>query len=342
MTRIAPFVVILVLAACSRSVPAAASSESAAPQASSAAAPAQAAAPVPAQWPEVVASVNGESIGKAALETAVAELEARAGQPMPADQRDRIVRGVLDQLIGYRLLLQESLARKITVPEAEIDARLAEIRSQFPSEAAFAETLGLRKMTLPTLRADAREGMQIDTMLRVELAGQGTVTPEQVTDFYGKNPSEFQQGERVRASHILIGIPENANAAAKEQARARAAGVLQEVKAGKDFAALAKEHSADPGSASKGGDLGYFERGQMVGPFEQAAFSLAPTQSSDLVESQFGFHIIRVVDKQASRTVPIADVRPRIQEYLEGRSREQQTQAFVDSLKARGTVDIYI
>jgi len=346
VTRIVPFLVLLVLAACSRSVPAAASSESAAPQASPpvapAAVPAESAKPVPAQLPDVVARVNGDAISKADLERAVAELEARAGQPLPADQRDRIVRGVLDQLIGYRLLLQESLARKIAVPEAEIEARLAQIRSQFPSEEAFTQTLELRKMTLARLRADAREGIQIDTMLKTDLAAKTAVTPEQVSEFYEKNPSEFQQRERVRASHILIRVPENADAATREQARARAVDVLKAVNAGNDFADIAKHVSEDPGSAPNGGDLGYFERGQMVGPFEQAAFSLAPAQTSELVESSFGYHIIRVADKQAPRTIPLADVRPQIQQYLEGQSREQQTEAFVDSLKARGKVDIYI
>jgi peptidyl-prolyl cis-trans isomerase C len=301
-----------------------------------------AAKPVPAELPDVVARVNGEAISRGELEMAVGELEARAGQPMPPDQRDRIVRGVLDQVIGYRLLRQESIARKIAVPDAEVEARIAAIRSQFPSEEAFTQTLELRKMTLANLRNDAREGIQIDTMLRTELAGATGVTAEQVTEFYEKNPSEFQQGERVRASHILIGVAENADPAVKEQAHARAADVLKEVKAGKDFAALAKQYSNDPGSAPNGGDLGYFERGQMVGPFEQAAFSLAPTQTSDLVESRFGYHIIRVVDKQASRTIPLADVRPQIQQYLEGQSRERQTGAFVDSLKAKGKVEIYM
>jgi len=297
---------------------------------------------VPAQLPDVVARVNGEAISKGDLERAVGELEARAGQPMPADQRDRIVRGVLDQLIGYRLLRQESVARKIAVPDADIEARLAQIRSQFPSAEAFTQTLELRKMTLERLRADAREGIQIDTMLRTELGARTAVTAEQVTEFYEKNPAEFQQGERVRASHILIGVAQNAEPAVREQARVRAADVLKEVKAGKDFAELAKQYSNDPGSAPGGGDLGYFERGQMVGPFEQAAFALAPAQASELVESQFGYHIIKVADKQAARTIPIADVRPQIQQYLEGQSREQQTEAFVGSLRAKGKVEILI
>lgn len=354
MTRFAPFVIVLVLAACTRNTPAAASSDetaspgAAAPaatlasgQATPAAQTQQAPPPVPAQLPEVVARVNGEAISRAELQAAVEQLEAQAGRPMPPEKRDSVFRGVLDDLIGLRLLKTEGTIRKIAVPEADIDARIAQIRSQFPSEAAFTQTLGARGMTLARLRSETRDGMIVETLLRSEIKDP-TVTPEQITAFYNENPSEFQQGERVRASHILIGVPKGADPATKQQALAKATEVLKEVKGGGDFAALAKQHSTDPGSAQAGGDLGYFERGQMVGPFEQAAFGLAPSQTSELVESAFGYHIIKVADKQASRTVPITDARPQIQEFLEGRGRQQQVQAFIQSLRAKGKVEILI
>ena len=230
---------------------------------------------MPAQLPDVVARVNGEAINRAALEEAVSEVEARAGQPMPADQRDRVLRAVLDQLIGYRLLVQETAARKTAVPDADVDARIGQIRSQFPSEEVFQQQLQQRKMTLEQLRADTRASMQITALLQAELEAKIAVTPEQVNDFYVKNPAAFQQGERVKASHILVRVQANADAAEREKARAKAAGVLEDVKAGKDFAALAKQHSEDPGSGANGGDLGFFQRGQMVPPFDQAAFTLA-------------------------------------------------------------------
>jgi peptidyl-prolyl cis-trans isomerase C len=337
----------LVFTACSRSAPAAASSETAAPQttaapASAAPAPPPPVAPVSAQLPDIVARVNGEAVTRAELETAVGELEARAGQPVPAEQRDRVLRGVLDQLIGYRLLLQETVARKVAVPDAEVAARLDQIRSQFPTEEAFQQTLQERKMTLAGLRDDTRDGMRISAMLEAEVGAKAAVTPQQVMEFYEKNPSEFQQGERLRASHILVRVQANADAAEREAARAKAAGILAEVKAGKDFAALAKQHSDDPGSGANGGDLGFFERGQMVGPFEQAAFAMQPGQTSELVQSDFGFHIIRTVERQPARTVPLTEVSPRIEEFLSGQRREEQTRAFVESLRAKGKVEVLI
>jgi peptidyl-prolyl cis-trans isomerase C len=341
---------VLAFAACSKSAPAAASSQTqATPTPGQAAAPANPAAaaaaavkPVPAQLPDVVARVNGDAINRADLEEAVTEVEARAGQPMPADQRDRVLRAVLDQLIGYRLLVQESAARKTAVPDADVEARIGQIRSQFPSEEIFQQQLQQRKMTLEQLRVDTRSSMQITLMLQAELDAKTAVTPEQINDFYVKNPTAFQQGERVKASHILVRVQANADPTEREKARAKAAGLLADLKAGKDFAALAKQYSDDPGSGAQGGDLGYFQRGQMVPPFEEAAFALPVGQTSELVTSDFGFHIIRVTDRQPGRTQAIDEVRGEIEEYLQGQNREQQTRLFVDALKAKGKVEIYI
>jgi peptidyl-prolyl cis-trans isomerase C len=331
VTRHLTLVVAIAFATCWQAPPAVASSESPAQVTP----PADAAVkPVPAQLPEVVARVNGQPISRDDLQRAAGGLEA----DVPADQRDRILRNVLDELVGNRLLAQESEVRKIVVPDADVDARLAQIRSQFPSEEVFTQALAQRQLTLESLRAGVLQEMQIERMIDAEVAARITVTSDQVDDFYAKNPASFQQGERVRASHILIRVPDGADAKAKEQARATAAEILKQVQGGGDFAALAKEHSQDPGSGPRGGDLGFFQRGAMVGPFEEAAFSLAPGQSSELVETRFGFHIIKVVDKRAAGT----EVRRQVERYLQGLKREREARLFIDALKAKAKVEILI
>ncbi len=350
MVRVFPLLVLLVLSACSRSTPASANTNTPAgaqdqPAATQAQTPppdAAAPKPVPPQLPEVVARVNGETISKSDFEKALQNIEANAGGPVPPDQRDRVYRGVLDQMIGFRLLIQETKNRKLAVSDAEIEKRIAQIRSRFPTEEAFTQTLAQQNVTLEQLRTDARNDMLVGNMLQAEVAPKVAVTPEQVNDFYQKNPQQFQQPERVRASHILIGFPQDADEAAKKDARTKAAEILKEVQAGKDFAALAKQHSTDPGSGQNGGDLGFFQQGQMVPAFDKAAFSMKPGETSDLVETNFGLHIIRVAERQPARTVPLDEVRPQIQQYLEGQGRQQQTQVFVDALKAKGKIEIFI
>jgi peptidyl-prolyl cis-trans isomerase C len=340
--------VVMMLAACSRSTAADAKPQvapaAAAPAAGQAApaapAPEPPAKPVPPQLPEIIARVNGEVINKTDFENAVKGLEGRAGAPVPGDQRDRVYRGVLDDMISYRLLVQEMKTRKIVVPDSEIDAQVAQIRAQFQTDAQFQQALAMQKTTLAAVRDDARSQIGVENLVESEIGTRTGVKPEAITDFYQKNPGKFQQGARVKASHILISVPENADAATKLQAKTKAEAVLKDLKAGKDFAAAAKLSSQDPGSAPNGGDLGFFEPGQMVPPFEQAAFALKPGEMSGLVESPFGFHIIKVAEKQASRVIPIEEAMPQIEQYLTGQNRQALTEAFVNTLKAKAKIDI--
>ena len=348
MKRTITLLAIIALCACSKTPGGATTANAAAPAQGQATPPAGAllgpepAKPVPAQLPEVLAHVNGEDVKKPEFDRAVTALEARNGGPVPAEQRDRILRDVLDQIVSYKLLIQESRARKVAAEDAEVDARMKEIQAQFPSEDAFKQMLTSRKTTIEQVRSDVRQDITVQKLIEAEVAPKAAVKPEQVTDFYAKNPDQFKQPERVRASHILISVPKGADAAAKAAARTKAEGILKDVKAGKDFAALAKEHSQDPGSGQNGGDLGFFQQGQMVGPFNDVAFKLPPGTVSDLVETEFGFHIIKVAEKQAPRAVPLDEVRPQLEQYLERQNREQQTDAFIDGLKMKGKVEILI
>jgi peptidyl-prolyl cis-trans isomerase C len=349
LKRTLALLALVALCACSKTPAGAASASAATPAQQPASAPPAGALlgpeppkPVPAQLPDVLARVNGEAVNKAEFDRAVGALEARNGGPVPAEQRDRILREVLDQIVSYKLLIQESRTRKIAATDAEVDERIKEIQKQFPSEDAFKQMLTSRKTTLDQVRSDIRQDITVQKLITNEIADKVAVKPEQVTDFYAKNPDQFKQPERVRASHILVMVPKGADPAAKTAARTKAADILKEVKAGKDFAALAKEHSQDPGSAQNGGDLGFFQQGQMVGPFNDVAFKLAPGSVSDLVETEFGFHIIKVAEKQTARTVPLEEVRPKLEQYLERQNREQQTDAFVNGLKAKGKVEILI
>ncbi len=340
MRRFLPLIAVgLMLVACSKDSKA---SSTAAPPAAATAAQEAPVKPVPPQLPELIAKVNGETISREEFEKAVQAIEQQNGGSVPAEQRDRVYRGVLDQLISFRLLIQETKARNLTVPDAELNARMAQVQGQFPSEEAFKQALAQQKMTPDQLRADARSEMLVTKMLQSEIESKIAVTPAQVQDFYQKNPDRFKQGERVRASHILVRIPEQADEAAKTAAKTKAADVLKQVRAGKDFATLAKQFSDDPGSKEAGGDLNYFQKGQMVGPFDQAVFALKVGDISDLIETQFGFHIIKLTDKQAERAVPLDEVRPQVEEFLKNQSRQEQTQALIKALTAKGKVEILI
>lgn len=335
------------VAACNRG-PKAAQTASAVPAASgqpaAAAAPAQPATPpkpVPAQFPPIVARVNGEDVKKEDFERMIRTIEARAGQPIPPDRRDEILRGALDQLVVYTLLSQESKTRGIKINDAEIDAKVAELKKQFPTEDAFQKALKDRGMTLDSLKHDARVDLSVNKLMETEVASMPGPSDAEAKDFYDKNPERFKQDEAVRASHILIRVDEKADAATKKKARVEIDSVLKQARSGADFAKLAQEHSQD-GSAAQGGDLNYFSKGQMVPAFEQAAFSLKPGQISDVVTTQFGYHIIKVIDHKPARTVPFEEAGPQIKQFLEEQKKQQHADAFVESLKKKSKIEVLI
>ena len=118
--------------------------------------------------------------------------------------------------------------------------------------------------------------------------------------------------------------------------------VLAKLKKGGDFAALAKQYSQDPGSAANGGDLGFVPKGQTAPAFEQAAFTLKPGQLSGVVESPFGFHIIKMIEHRDARTVPLQEVKPQVEQFLKNQKTQEKTAAYVEKLKTKAKVQILI
>jgi peptidyl-prolyl cis-trans isomerase C len=298
--------------------------------------------PMPAQMPDVLARVNGEAIERWEFDNAVKRMEARAGGPVPPEKRDEILRGVLDQLVAYHLLAQESRVRKIPVADTDVDARVGEIRKSFPNEQAFTQTMAAQGLTVDQVRTEARTSLEVAKVIDVEVASKIAVQDAEVNAFYEQNVERFKQGESVHASHILIGLPPNATPAQKTEAKTKAQAVLKQVRGGADFAALARAESQDPGSAPNGGDLGFFPKGQMTPAFENAAFALKPSAVSALVETPFGVHLIKVHGRRPPRTAPFAEVSGQIKDFLAQGQREQKLQQFVEQVKRKSKVEILI
>lgn len=296
--------------------------------------------PMPAQLPDVLARVNGEAVTRTDFDRLVKNMELGSG-PIPAERRDEVLRGVLDQLVTYTLMTQEAKARNISVTDAEVDGQLKQMQSQFPSEAEFKKALESRNMSLEQLRADARMDMMIGKMMDSEVASAPAATDAEARAFYDKNPDKFTQGETARASHILIRVDPKGDDAAKKQAREKIDGILKRVRAGEDFALLAREHSQD-GSAQQGGDLGTFQRGQMVPAFDQAVFALEPGKVSDVVTTQFGHHIIKLAEKHGATTVPYEKVSPRIVEFLSGQKKQERADSFVEERKKKAKIEVLV
>jgi len=304
--------------------------------------------PVPAVLPKVVAKVNGEEIQGWELNTALKQAEASAGGPVPADKRDVVLRGILDELVTYHMLAQEARGRKIEVSDGEVDAEMAKIRQSFPTEDAYKQALLQRGVTADQLRQQERRTLQTQKVVDAEVTSKLSVQDADVDAFYHQNPDRFKQGETVHASHIFIAVPSTATAAQKEQARAKATEILKQLRGGADFAALAKEQSNDSTSAN-GGDLGFFGKGDMPPDFEAVAWGLKPGAMSGVVELGLGqanvtpgFHIIKVHERRGPRTVPLTEVREQVKAFLLQGQRQAKLEQFINETKAKTKVQILV
>jgi len=162
--------------------------------------------------------------------------------------------------------------------------------------------------------------------------GAPKVTDAQVQAYYNAHLADYQVKDQVKARHILIAVPEGADAKTDAAAKAKAQGILDQLHHGGDFAALAKANSDDPGSKDNGGDLGFFQKGKMVPAFEQAAFALQPGQISGLVKTSFGYHIIQVEEKQTAHTKPLAEVQSTILPVIQQQEVGAAEQAYANQL----------
>ena len=288
-----------------------------------------------------VASVNGVAITSEELEREVANIRHKMsrrmpGVPVPEDLEDK----ALDNIINRRLLLEESRKAGITVENSEIEAIWQQTVARFPSEEAVKEILKKENVTEEMIRGDIRNGLTLQKYVESEFTAKADVSEEEIKEYYDKNSSRFKQPEMVKASHILIKVEDKADEAKKAEARKKIEEVEKLVKEGKDFAELAKEYSEGPSNV-KGGDLGFFGRGQMVKPFSDAAFALKPGEVSPIVETRFGFHIIKVFEKKEEGLVPLEEAGPKIREVLSTEKTQEMVNNKLESLKAVAKIERY-
>ena len=297
--------------------------------------------PVPAVLPAVLATVNGENVQRWELEATLSQAESNAGGPVPADRRDSVLRGILDELLMYHMLAQEARVRKMDVSRAEFDAEMATIRKEFPTEEAFKQSLLLQGLTPERLGEVTRRAMAARKVIDAEITSKVAVQDAEVDAYYKGNIDRFKQGDTVRVSHIFFAIPPNAPQTMKNQARASAEATLKELKAGADFAKLAKERSSDP-SAANGGELPFFERGNLPPDFENIAFGLKLSATSEVVELASGLHILKLHERRGPRTVPLDEVRERLKDFLLQEQRQAGLDQLMEQIKARTKIQILV
>ena len=293
----------------------------------------------PQSFPEVVARVNDKEIKKADL---IGRADMISSQMQIADKSVDFYRRVLDEMVGTELLHRASIEKGFAASESDIQSQLDTLKARFPDEATFTKELSSQGLTVEALRERMSRDMSVEKFIETEVVPRAQVTEEAKKKFYGENSQQMTRPEQAHLSHILIKVDAGATPEARDQAKQKAESLHNQIQAGGDFAALARENSDDPGSKANGGDLSWVSRGQTVPPFEQAGFALKPGEVSGVVETQFGYHIIRLAELRPSALMPYEEVAPRIEQFLGQQRLQEEIEAVVGTLKTKNKVEIFI
>ena len=291
------------------------------------------------------ADVNGKAITYADFERQLVMfqkqvMQGQAGQ-LPEALMQRLKDQVIRKMVGDELLYQEAVKKGLTIDKKSVDNEMIRIKRQFKDDKQYQQQLKASGHTEENLRDQIQRQASISQLIKSEIVPTVDIKPEEIKQYYESNLDKFRRPERVRAQHILMKTEEGDSEEKKAAARKKLKDLHKRILAGEDFSALAKEHSEGPSSA-RGGDLGFFTRGRMVKSFEDAAFKLAPNEVSGIVETQFGYHLIKVLEHQAESNPAYEEVQPKIKSLLFNQQVQKKLEPYVTNLREKAKVEVYI
>lgn len=289
------------------------------------------------------AKVNGAGIKAATLNTAVnnfIENQKMYGAAVKEEEKDNLKKDILNELVSAELLYQASQKAGLGDLTKEVDTQVENIKKGFGSEEEFQKALKERGIDMKSLKEDIKKGVYINAYLEKNVFSKmSPVTEDQKKQEYETNKDKLNVPDEVKASHILIKAGEKAAPEEKLKAKEKIDALRARLMSGEDFAKLAKENSED-GSATNGGDLGYFRKGEMVKPFEDVAFGLEKDQISPVIETPFGYHIIKTIDKKAAHTLAYEEVSKDIGNFLMNKNKRDEVNKTVEGLKKGAKIEI--
>lgn len=319
-----------------------------------------------------LATVNGEAILQSEFDKNADPVLDQFQKSTPAaDQTpDRIKdlkKRVLDQMIDDRLLAQEAKKKNIHVSTLEVDDGVKKVRTRFSTDDEFNDELKKEGMSYEDFRKHIQDQISVIKLIDQEVKSKTPPpTDDETRDLYNTllaivndkpipgshTASEIEElqslakamvhrfGERIRARHILIRVDTHASPDERAAALKKIKDIQKQLKDGADFSELAKKYSEDPGSKDRGGDLGYFSHGDMVPAFEKVAFTTPVGQTSDIVTTEYGYHIIRVEEEKAASKFNFEDVKDDLKDYLFQQRAAKRFEGYVKDLHSNAEIKI--
>jgi len=292
---------------------------------------------------EVVATVNGTKISRGEVQHQMDLIARQMGLPQDPSHQAQIgamlEKRAVESLVQRTLLTQAAEKEKITVAPPDVDKEIAQIKQHFQTPEEFTQRLQAMNLDEATLRHQIEQNLVLEKLISEHTKADTQVSDDEIKQFYDGNPDKIQHPAMVRASHILIGVSEGATAGEKAAKKKQAEDILAQLKKGADFSELAKKFSADPGSKDKGGDLDFFTHDQMLPAFADEAFALKKGQlSNKVVETQYGYHVIKKTDEKAAAMPKLADVKDQIKQELSHKKENEAIKKYLDQLTAAAQI----
>ncbi len=310
-------------------------------QADAAAPSADTTAAAPAERPRItgpVAKVNGVEIPSSVFYEELDKITSRGAQ-IPADRVARIEQNILKRLIEQELINQAVKEAQVVVPDEDLKKGFEEYKQRFQSEEQFENYLKHGRVTKESIEQRIRERRALELLL--EKKGDMAVTDAEAQDFYGKNERFYTEKAGIRASHILIKLPENPTPEDDKKAMDKVKQAQERLKKGEAFDKVATEMSEGP-AANKGGDLGFFSQGRMVKEFEDVAFKMKVNEVSEPVKTRFGYHIIKLMERREDRKKTFEEVKEQIVKSLQNKKFFTERRKLLADLEKNAKIEKFI
>lgn len=301
--------------------------------------------PLERQPEDVVLSVNGVNITHGEILQGVQMKISQMGRRVPpqylSQMQAQLYQNVSSNLVANILLTQAAEKSGLAVSDEELAKEIQTIESNAPEGKTLKEALAENNIEYDEWTKNVRKQMVLQKLVKEKTADVAEASVADITQFYEENIDQFKTPETVSASHILISVDTNDTSEVKAQKKAQIDQIRADLMAPEaDFAAIAAEKSDCP-SKQQGGSLGSFSRGQMVSEFENAAFTQEIGVVGEVVETQFGYHLIKVTDRKAESVRSLNEVKEQLKEYLTGKKKQEALVAYIEELKSKAEVVVH-
>ncbi len=288
----------------------------------------------------IVAVVNDEIITEQDLQVVMApvaaQLRTRFTGPELDGRLSEMRRDFLNRVIEDKLVLSEAKRRQVIVKDDEVDEMITEVRNKFPSKEIFLQSLEEQGLTERKLWNRFRDQIMTQKFVSYEVKSKVAVSPGEISEYYKNHASEFDQGDRVKLLHILVRI----GTRSEEEARTFSESLIQKINTGESFEELAKSYS-EGAEAKEGGQMGWIQRGQLMGEIDEKVFALNSNQVAAPIQSSLGFHIFKVLEYQKSSIQPLSEVRDSIFESIFKRKLRMRLESWIENLRKHAYISVH-